>query len=346
MRTESQVGRRRRRAGRAAAAVLLALTIAAVSGCGDAVIDLNLADRGELGERALSLLERAAQLDVDVVACHAIEALTAVAPAIGKPLFREATRAPSPLVRFAACAALGELRDATAIDDLARCQRDPERRVRLAATYAAYRCGAGDPQLLFQTLAEDADENLRADAAYLIGRLGQKAAITRLRAATNDKSNKVVVQVYGAMARLGDKPALDQLINFAAGDVLSRAIALQELADIGDERARDALLYRFASKEDYIQIRLIAARGLGRLGSRAGFDFALAQTRFSDKDETETMRVRSLAALALGSIGDPRALAALRTLAESNDERVQVAACYAICQITRPARATRAAAGR
>lgn len=339
MRMDSRAAvRRLRTADRRAALFAAGLALIGMCGCNGALIELDPSDRDELGRRSLNLLERAAQLDIDVVACHAIEALAHVAPGVGKPHFRAATRSDSPLVRFAGCAALGDVRDSGALDDIARCQRDPDRRVRLAATYAAFCCGESDPQLLFQVLEGDADENLRADAAYLIGRMGQKVAVARLRRATDDKSNRVVVLVYAAMARLGDRAALDQLINFAAGDILSRAVALQELADLGREEARDALQYRLASREDYIQLRLIAARGLGRLGSKAGYDFALKQTTFSDKDATETMRVRQLAALALGSIGDARALGALQTLAESTDERVQVAACYAICQITKPER--------
>jgi HEAT repeat protein len=46
------------------------------------------------------------------------------------------------------------------------------------------------------------------------------------------------------------------------------------------------------------------------------------------------MRVRSLAAHALGEIGDPQALPLLRDMAATEtDERLQVAACYAICRI-------------
>jgi len=47
------------------------------------------------------------------------------------------------------------------------------------------------------------------------------------------------------------------------------------------------------------------------------------------------MKLRVNAALALGAIGDDRALPALQNLAQSDDERVQVAACYAILQVLR-----------
>jgi HEAT repeat protein len=291
-------------------------------------------DESDLARRARELLLRAGQSEIDVVSCNAIEALVHVAPQEGLPVFRAALHAPTPMVRFAGLVALGTVRDRAARDTIESASRDADPHVRLAAAFATYRCGQADrANVLLQALHDSLDENLRADAALLIGQLGERAALKRLRAALGDRSNKVRVQVLAAMANLGDQDAVDELIDASQGDSVSRVIALQTLADLGEERAKSALAYRFVH-DDYVENKLIAARGLGKLGVKDGYKLALKETAHTASDATERMRVRSLAALALGAIGDPAALPTLRRMAEAQDDaRVQVAASYAICQI-------------
>ena len=213
--------------------------------------------------------------------------------------------------------------------------------VGLAAAFAAYRCGdTAQGRVLVNALNDHPDENVRAEAAHLIGLLEEPRAAKRLwtaeRVKANERSHKVLVQIYTALARLGDANAVIRLIDYAQGAPATRVMALQGLAEAGDDQARDALLYRLGPEEDYLMNRLLAARALGRLGSSAGFELAMESTSYTatdPNDPAEAMRVRANAALALGEIGDPRALSVLQRMAEGNDPRVQVAACYAICRI-------------
>ncbi|MBU0638728.1 MAG: HEAT repeat domain-containing protein [Planctomycetes bacterium] len=320
------------------AALLLALPL--LSGCTNSLpVQLSPEERVGLGQRALALLLRAARSDVDIVACNAIEALVNVAPQDGLSHFRAALSAEAPLIRFAGCVALGELRDRAALGSIKHCLRDPEPRVRLAAAFAATRCGeTGWAGRLVEALNNDRTENLRADAAFLIGRLGEPRAKAQLRAALGNKTNQdakvVALQIYGALARLGDQDAGDMLIEYAQYDALSRLLALQILCEVGSADARDTFVYRLNSSDDYVEARLIAARGLAKLGAPAGYELAVRAARQATADPDETMRIRSLAALALGEMGERRALPVLQQLAESQDDpRVQVAACYAICKI-------------
>lgn len=296
--------------------------------------------RERLGRRALDLLLRAAASELDVVRCNAIEALVQVAPREALPEFRESLRCDSPLVRFAACVALGQVRDEASRVAISEALRDPDARVRLAAAFAAVRLGdsrrAAD---LVNVLNDHPDENLRSDAAYLIGLIGEPRALRRLRLAeSREKSARVRLHIYAAMARLGDQRAIDELIRASQGAAETRLIALQSLAELKTEQARDALMLRCGPLEDYLEVRLIAARGLGYLGSTAGFELARQHlfAQYSDRDDpNRTFRTRSLAALVLGACRDPRALPLLERLAATEiDERTQVAACFAICQIT------------
>lgn len=329
---------------------LILLFAGALAGCatpGPGAATLTPEERLELESRSLDLLLRAATTEIDVVACNAIEALVQVAPHDGRSAFRQALGASSPLARYAGYVALGELRDCTWPADFVRGTQDPAPRVRLAAAFAAYRCGQhGYGRMLLRALTDNPDENLRADAAYLIGRLGDPDARPALRAAlsypANRDSNRVLLHLQWALAMLGDEAAAEYLIGSTLRDVAS-ADALLIVADLGHPEAEDALRFRMrASSAPHVEPRLVAARGLGKLGNRDGFDLAAEMIRYVDtrphpEDPDRQMRIRSLAAHALGEIGDPRALPLLRQLAaQSTDERLQVAACYAICKILAP----------
>jgi HEAT repeat protein len=264
-----------------------------------------------------------------------------VDPKAGLDAYRSAVRSTTPIVRYAGLVALGDLRERGSLQLIEKARNDPDARVRLAAAFALYRCGRKDAGRALSTALIDAgDENVRGTAADLIGKLQEPAAIKRLKAAlrapVNLKSNRVIVQIYAAMAMLGDKDAISSLNQYSQGDALARLVALQALADLAPQESREALRYRFSKQDEYIEHRLIAAQGLGRMGSKDGFELALANTVYASKDPEDTQaawRVPALAAKTLGEIGDRRALGRLRQMAEDDDPRVQVAACYAICRI-------------
>lgn len=325
-----------RRSTRTGLFVASALLVISVSGCVMPGAGMTYQEQEQTKQRALSLLLRAAESGDGVTRSNAIEALVDINPGAGLAIFRQALDADVIVVRYAGCVALGQTRERGAAALLRKKLDDPDARVRLAAAFALCRIGDTRPaRLLVDTLNTNPDENLRADAAYLIGKIGDVRAAKRLRlAASREKSNKALVHIYTAMALLKDPQGLSELINASQGDTVSRLIALQGLSEAAHTNGAEALLYRLKDESDYLQTRLIAARGLGRLGRRDGFNLAFESLRHRDDNPTEMMSVRVNAALALGAIGDARALGALRELAETeSDPQVQVAACYAICKI-------------
>jgi HEAT repeat protein len=293
----------------------------------------------DLDGRALNLLIAATRNDLPVVCANAIESLARVAPDAGQPQIRAALEHETPLVRFAACVAVGDVRDRSAASSIRRCRGDADGRVRLGAAYAAYRCGDKNAGAeLAGALRDNPDEKIRADAAWLIGRLGDRGALVRLKnAAGRELSPYVVTYIHGAMAVLGDTEMTDRVIQYVLkSDNITRLISLQTLCDAADPRASRALLYRLNDKSDFLQTRLLAARALARIGSRAGYDLALASLSEARDDAVETRSIRCNAALALGEIGDRAALDSLARLAETDtDAQTQVAACCAITQIVR-----------
>ncbi|MCG3126723.1 MAG: hypothetical protein CHACPFDD_01576 [Phycisphaerae bacterium] len=327
------------------ACAALALASALLAGCSQtpapSAARMSVLEQAQLRQRALDFIHRAARSEIDVVCCNAIEALVQLDPDGGARHFRAALGSPVPMVRFAGCVALGEIRDTGEVDRLRRLISDADPHVQLAAAYGTYRCGGRDAGWqLAGALRTHADENVRADAAYLIGKLGEPEAAEHLRlAATNDKSSKVRVLAIAAMARLGDREGIERLIQVAQGDATSRVVALQSIAELATERMCDALLFALSkdAKDEYLENRLIAARGLGKLNDKSGFDlafWALTHRHADPKDDEKDTRIRVLAAMALGDIADMRALAELEKAAAGQDDaRVQLAASYAICRI-------------
>ncbi len=316
----------------------LVILLGGLPACTNQAVTLDPVDRARLEQRAGELLVRAVRSDVDILCCNAIEALVHTSPSESIPEFRAALNHESPLVRFAAAVALGETRDTGALEQLSRLRVDSDPRVRLAAAFALARAGrSGAVHDLMSALRDSPDAMLRADAAYLIGRLGEPRAIPWLeRALKHETADRVRVHIFAAMAALGDRTAVESVISYSFVDTEARVLALQSLVELRTPDARGYLLDRL--RDEFLETRLIAARGLGAIGSSEGFELAMENldATFNDpEDPNRTFRVRSLAALALGAIGDERALPALQKLAETeSDARTQVAASYAILQIT------------
>lgn len=316
---------------------------ALLTGCGPRGAILPTEQERQVEGRTLDLLVRAAQSDVDVVAANAMEALVQVAPDSGSAAFRSGLDSPDAIVRYAACVSIGDSRDRGSAGAVRRRLEDADPRVRLGAAYALCRTGEmrwGGP-VLAGALVDHSDERMRAEAAYLIGKVGDKNALKRLRAAQKrEESAYAVAFIEAAMAALGDDKMIDRMIQYTLkSDSVTRLLALQALIEIADPRGRRALLYRLNDETDHRETRLLAARALGRIGDRSGYDYALDSLSKSASDLNDQMRIRANAALALGAIRERRAIPALQRVAESDgDERVQVAACYAILEIIRGAR--------
>lgn len=298
----------------------------------------------QIKQRALECLKRGVAYEfLPSVRAQSVESLQEEAPERGLPWIRNCLNDEHPAVRFAACMALGTLRDGALQPSLTRLLDDPNHSVRAAAIFALHRLGEKRyTARLASYLNEDDDPAVRRNAALILGRLGEKGAIPLLAGVVESADEGLHAQALESLALLGNPQAVQQLtftINSGLGP--HEVFALNALALTRDPTLEKTFRYKLENGA-FLETRLAAARGLGELGSDQGLKVALEGIAFDDAQpglehdpkENQIMRIRQMAAAALGAIGDPAGLPALaRRLEDNTDPRVQVAAAKAILRI-------------
>jgi len=298
----------------------------------------------QLEQRALDCLKRGIGYEyLPSVRIAAIESLQEEAPDAGLPWIRTRLIDEHPAVRFAACMALGGLADQASIEPVAALLDDPDDNVKVAVVFALHRMGdQRHSGLLAEFLRYHPDMPVRRNAALALGRLGEPGAIRLLAKEVGSADDGLHAQALESLALLGNKEAIQQL-TFAAnsGSGPQVVFAINALSLTGNEELVGTFRYKLANAE-YQEARLAAARALGELGSSEGLAVALKGIGFNrpvrnleqDPPENQIMRIRQMAALALGAIGDPAGLPPLADRLEDNsDPRVQIAAAKAILGI-------------
>lgn len=321
-------------------------------GCAQPASNRGADNRPELRRRAMECLKAAVRYKHNpVVRIEAVEALSGRASEEGIPWIRSALLDDHPAVRFAACVAVGEGRDAGAEAGVARCLNDPNASVRVAALFARHRLGAtertGD---LAGYLLHDSDATVRRNAALVLGLLGEQSSVKILAKGMKDSDEGVREHSLEAMARLGNREARQELTFMTGAGVGSDEVfAINALAATGDPAYLETFRYKLANAM-HLETRLAAARGLGLLHSDEGFETAIRTLRTDrpirydpqDPPDEQMLRTRQLAIAALGAIGRTDALPVLAKLLDArrekngnvdSDPRVQVSAARAILDI-------------
>lgn len=278
-----------------------------------------------------------------VVRAEAVEALEMGASRETLPWIRAALIDPHPVVRFAACVAVGRVRDKVSLRAVRNNAEDENCSVRAAAMFALHRLGdeSRSGQLPSYLLGGD-DITCRRNAALVLGLLDEPSAIKALARAMKDTDFGVRHHALEAMARLGNSEARHELAFLTASGVGSDEVfAIGALAVTRDQTYADTFRYKLATAA-HLETRLAAARGLGTLGIPEGFSVAMEALQgepvirqdSNDPASQQTLRVRQMAIAALGTIGQAEALPALgKILDEDLDPRVQVSAARAILEI-------------
>ncbi|MEE9297011.1 MAG: HEAT repeat domain-containing protein [Phycisphaerae bacterium] len=315
-----------------------------VSGC---VIIPRAPDRAQesaLRRRAIEAVKRAVRYEHDSgVRALGIEVMQKCLGADGLPWLRNALRDDEPVVPFAALLALGTLQDRESYATIHAFVHQQDDNLKVAAYYALHRLGdtsysARLPDMLLTHPSSD----VRRSAAMVLGLLGDPQAVKLLARAMKDQDQLVQQEALEAMASLGNPEAIQQLtFSASSGMGFQRVSAINTLAALTDPSLETTFRYKLQEGE-YLDTRLAGARALGLLGIDEGFGIALKALDFNspqrdvrrDPPEAQIRRVRQLAAIALGAIGDRRALPVLqRRMNDQSSPWVQVVAADAILEI-------------
>jgi HEAT repeat protein len=185
----------------------------------------------------------------------------------------------------------------------------------------------------------------RAQAAYVIGELGEKSAIGPLREAHKEisaRANPTEVrlsdlQIAEARVKLGDDSALADiraaLYPAKPEDLEASALAVQIVGQIKDTVSVNRLIELTNPKDSGGQdmpgeIRMAAAAALARLGQPQGS--YIAREYFQGGKES----LRAQAASLFGETQRPENLQIVSRLMEDPDGRVRVSAAAAVVKIT------------
>ncbi len=326
-------------------AVLAALVIT-LAGCQVNHFQPGTPQYYQLRETAFECLRRGIEYpELASVRVHAVESLQHAAPHRGMDWIRNALTDQHPGVRFAACVALGLLGDHDSMGALERRLGDADRSVQVAAVFALHRLGdTGYTHLIPNYLLDDDDPHVRANTALLLGRLGEPAAVKLLaRVMAHESDEAVRLQTLESLTLLGNPEAMEELVILAQSDGDRAMYAITALGELRDQRF-EALFRQKVAGAIHRETKLAASRARGYLGSDYGLLTALNELDYSssaggsdvDPAWNQRNRIRQLAALALGAIGDLRALPSLaERMTGVEDPRVQVAAGRAILEIIR-----------
>lgn len=297
-----------------------------------------------LERRAQGLLQAALQYPHNpIVRVEAVEALQSCGNGKLWPWIRTALLDEHAAVRFAACVAVGVLRDDLADGALRDLASDDDDSVKVAALFARHRLGfTHDTGKMPYYLLDHHEATVRRNAALVLGMLGERGAIKVLARAMRDPDEGVRQHALEAMARLGNREAAQELAFMTNAGVGSQEVfAILALSATDNPRYVDTFRYKLATGV-HLETKLAAIRALGTLGHADGFDLAVRSLRrkratINDPDDPpagQLLRIRQMAAAAVGAIGRDDALAPLESMMEgSADARVQVSAAGAVLRI-------------
>jgi HEAT repeat protein len=276
--------------------------------------------------KAQSVIESAASSENARLRLAALEA-TEYAPAVAWDLARNGLTDDNPAVRFGALVVIGKLELRGLADAAMDLTRDDNESVRAAALFAAKKCGKDVNLSPLAGMLANGSSGARANAAMLIGQLGDDQAIEMLRdmaakpmpRVSSAERSWVRLQYAEAIVRLDPNDA--ETLGTIRASVYSnlddvRVLAIQILGEVRD-RAVQGGLRHIVKRDNPIQVKLAAAQALVRMGDREASEVLLAGTRFDEKQLRSELREY----LQRNDVAGPEA-AVIRDL--MNDERGRI----------------------
>lgn len=182
----------------------------------------------------------------------------------------------NPAVRFAALVTIGKLKLQRLADAASDLMNDKNASVRAAAIFAVKRCGREVDLSPLGAILAGGSAGDRANAAMLIGELGDPQAIDMLREMSAESMPRVSaaqrawVRLQFAEAMIKLDPDDAEVLGSIRAAMFSnlddvRVLAIQVLGEVGDQSIRSGLTH-ILQRDNPIQVKIAAAQTLVRLG--------------------------------------------------------------------------------
>lgn len=231
-------------------------------------------------------------------------------------------RSPSATERAAAAAALGALRDASAVGSLAAALSDGDYWVRHACARALTAIGEAAIDTVGPLLTAGRSVDVREAATAALGVPGGLSALEWLEVAYEDSAYEVRTQAVKSAREVGiaGAPLIERALTDGESEV--RIEAISALGRLGDPSCSSALAR--ALEDSSPTVRWTAAIALGETGGTVAVEALIAALG------DEWRNVRGQAATTLGQLAHPAAVEALQRVLDDDDDLVRVAATEAL----------------
>jgi HEAT repeat protein len=239
-------------------------------------------------------------------------------------------------VRFATALAIGDMQYSLGQNSIRQLLKDKDVNVKIAASYAMAMLGNPEYLEVLRKAILNDDQTVRANAALLLGKSGDKTALKFLYWALQhkDSDDKVAYQAAESIARLGDERIYQKLwamLISAYADV--RVMGIRAMGAMGTPEAKNALTTML--NDELLEVRLAAAEQLGTLKDPTGESRVLEvfeKNLSAGLDKNSRERANVLAAMAIGQIRTPSLTKFLPELLKDESKFVRIAAAKAVLQ--------------
>lgn len=295
---------------------------------------------------------------------HAIEAMAQVQGEQAGPEYVQALTDSSPGVLFAAAMAIGDTKYAPGKQALLKLAADPKlsKNTLCAVVYALHCLGDDSYTDVLGKLLFNGDKWVRANAAMVMGKMGQASATEPLKWLYADEQDPMVQdQLVVSLAMLGDQKFIMVLEGNAVFPKFldEQLVSIPTLAKVRTVQSRGRIEELMESNRMAI-VRVVAARALAETGYYDGSSYDLCVEAATDPKSVvsksadrggsgTTMMlsaVQTNAAMALGYMNKPQAVDLLHTLMmRSQDGAVRAAAAMSVLRLLGPYKAATEARG-
>jgi serine/threonine protein kinase/HEAT repeat protein len=279
--------------------------------------------------RCFPIVRKALDSTKPVVKARAVEVLGTLQDADRISELRARITDKDPNVRGKAAKALAQVNDKAGISKLQELRRTADNSTQVYIDEALLRLGDKEAAKRLVGTLESKDMQVQLRAALALADMGDKAATPTLKKLVKaNLANNLALNVQGALARLGDEEALNELTTqLQSSDSAMRVFAAEVLYRAGYNNGQEALNYIFNDKKS--PLLLPAARALARPGNKE------VETFFVEASFSKNQTINLFVAEGLGSGAEENSsLQRLwEMLDETEDEEQLVAIAGALLQI-------------